>query len=449
MTAANSEAVRHYDDFAIRFLAHGSDSPEPLKLAMDADPDLLLGHCARGFCSMILGRNELKAAARGSLAEARRSLKLRGGTSRERAYVDALAAFCDGWFHQAADILAESLRSAPLDGYGAKLVHAIRFMVGDADGMRQATTAILPAWRDDVRGTGYILGCHAFGLTETGEHTEAERVGRRALELAHDDAWAFHAVAHVFEARDQSTAGIAWLDSDAADISDTGNLAYHIAWHKAIVLLDFKDYERIFHIYDEQIRGQKTDDFRDLTNGVSMLLRLRFAGVDVGDRWNELIEKISNRADDTALGFAALHYLSALAENERWDDALRMLKAIRIAAGDDGDQALVFRNVGLPFAESYYALIRGEHDLEETARLADCIPDLAMVGGSHAQRDVFVRIVADRLAACGDIARLRKLLTDRLDMRPQNVWATDMLSGLSNDDGYATDNRKTVPQAAE
>jgi hypothetical protein len=56
-----------------------------------------------------------------------------------------------------------------------------------------------------------VLGMHAFGLEETGDHAQAEAQGRHGVELEPRDRWAWHAVAHVPEMRHAPREGIAWL----------------------------------------------------------------------------------------------------------------------------------------------------------------------------------------------------------------------------------------------
>ena len=440
MTAANAGAVTAYDLFVRRFMAHGADAAPRLKAVMDADPDLVLGHCARGFCSLILGRQELRKAARESLAAAERSLAARGGTERERMYVSALAAFCDGSFVAASDRLDSCLQADPLDGYAMKLVHGVRFMLGDAVGMLRSTGSVLPAWADSVPDAGYVHGCHAFGLEETGDYWAAEVHGRHAVALARDDAWGLHAVAHVHEMRDEPEAGLTWLDNDAADIGGTGNLAYHVAWHKALFLLEIKEFDRVLEIYDRRVRSVATDDFRDISNGVSLLVRLESAGVAVGDRWLELADKAANRTGDMALVFAALHYLAALIADRRWPDVERQLAAMQ-AAGD-GEQAHLFATVGLPYAQALVASYRSEGGAEAALALAACLPAVRRLGGSHAQRDVFFKTIVDRLEATGQRGLCRDLLAARLARRPNNRWAQERIAQLTRPD-------PAVAQAAE
>jgi hypothetical protein len=45
--------------------------------------------------------------------------------------------------------------------------------------MRDVLAGALPSWDAGVPGYGFVLGCHAFGLEETGDYAAAERAGRR------------------------------------------------------------------------------------------------------------------------------------------------------------------------------------------------------------------------------------------------------------------------------
>ncbi|NRB36802.1 MAG: archaeosortase/exosortase family protein, partial [Rhodobacteraceae bacterium] len=79
-------------------------------------------------------------------------------------------------------------------------------------------------------------------------------------------------------------------------------------WHKALLLLDQGDNDAVLALYDEQVRSEKTDDYRDFSNASSLLMRLELEGVSVGDRWEELAALAETRTDDGCLIFADLHY---------------------------------------------------------------------------------------------------------------------------------------------
>uniref|UniRef100_UPI0019547FED hypothetical protein n=1 Tax=Enterobacter hormaechei TaxID=158836 RepID=UPI0019547FED len=89
------------------------------------------------------------------------------------------------------------LDDSPRDLLAFKLSHALRFMGGDRAGMLAASTRFERRWSAATPGFGFVLGCHAFAIEETGDYATAERLGRRAVEIEPDDAWGIHAVSHV------------------------------------------------------------------------------------------------------------------------------------------------------------------------------------------------------------------------------------------------------------
>ena len=82
-----------------------------------------------------MARQELAPDAAAALAEARQSARSRGTTSRETAYVAALAAWCVGDMRRAGDLLAAQLHRSPHDLLAIKLHQAVHFMLGDQRAM--------------------------------------------------------------------------------------------------------------------------------------------------------------------------------------------------------------------------------------------------------------------------------------------------------------------------
>lgn len=104
--------------------------------------------------------------------------------------MQALGEWLQGRPSGAVAAMEAALRLQPRDTISAKVGHAIRFMLGDASGMRASVEAVLDAHRiHPLRG--YLLGCHAFALEETGDYAAAARTGLRGLDHAPDDAWGF------------------------------------------------------------------------------------------------------------------------------------------------------------------------------------------------------------------------------------------------------------------
>ena len=65
----------------------------------------------------------------------------------------------------------------------------------------------------------YLFGMTAFGEMETGLYDKAEANARRAIEINPLDAWASHALAHVFDHTGRYNEGIKFLSSTVQDWS--------------------------------------------------------------------------------------------------------------------------------------------------------------------------------------------------------------------------------------
>lgn len=378
--------------------AHRPSVGAALARTLAADPDDVAAHVLKGFANLILAREELEFPAGAAAAEAERALRARdGGTADERVLVAALGAAVGGSFGGAVDLLDRGFADRPAVFLPFKIAHALRFMTGDAAGMLAASERMLPAWDGANPAAGFLLGCHAFALEEHGAYEAAEHYGRRAVALQPEDAWGLHAVGHVFEMRGETRKGIDWLEAGRPHWSRCNNFSFHMAWHVALLRLERGEHDAVLALYDDEVRPQPTDDFRDMANAVSLLWRLDRSGVDVGERWADLAEIARRRRTDATLVFAMLHTLVALAALGDGTGVADLLAAMEARAAGTGDQARVARDVGLPVARLIAGLADGRGGALD--RLA---VDLPRLGGSNAQRDLFVLHLAEIAGRRGD-----------------------------------------------
>jgi len=386
VTLQDARARDAWDRLVTGALAHAATAPDALGAALARAPDFALGHAAMGFFQLLLGRRETTAAARAALARAQAGA---AQTARERAYVAALAVALSQGAAAAAAALDAIADRWPGDALAVKLAHALRFVIGDAAGMRAAAERALPAFDEGHPHAGYVRGCLAFALEETGDYAAAERTGRAGLALAPDDAWGLHAVAHVYEMTAQADCGVRLLCGAAERWAHCNNFGAHVWWHLALFHLDRGAFEPALRLYDTRVRAAQTDDYRDIANAASLLARLEIEGVAVGARWEALADLAQARVADSGNVFADLHYLMALLGAGR-DGAARRLVArlARDARGGAPDADVEAAAAGAPCAEGLMLLRRGAHGAA-FARLRAAQASLRRIGGSNAQRDVF------------------------------------------------------------
>lgn len=416
VSLTRKDSVESWNDTMMGFLAHAAVTPEHLGNVLKLEPDFAMGHAIKGMFYFLLGRRELMQTAQEAYAAARTSLDTAGATARECKYVDALEALLDGRPSHAIALLEEILHTEPQDALAMKLSHALRFVLGDASGMRASIERVLPAYGHDHAARGYVLGCHAFALEETGDFEKAEIAGRQALWLAPNDAWGLHAVAHVHDMTANAAKGLDWLTGREAAWAHCNNFRYHVWWHKALMHLDLGQVDAVLTLYDTQIRSDQTDDYRDISNATSLLMRLELEGVNVGNRWEELSEICANRTEDGCLIFADLHYLMALTGDKKPDATSRILRRIAKDAKSNCEMGSRMSDPGVAAAQGLEAFGEARYDTA-FANLTQARAGMQRAGGSHAQRDVFERITIDAGIRAGYLDQAEAILDDRQSKR--------------------------------
>jgi tetratricopeptide (TPR) repeat protein len=430
-------ALDSWNKTQLAFLAHGAATPGHLGDTLTAAPEFALGHAVKGMFYVLLGRKELTQTARDALAAARTAANASPISPREQHFVEALAMWLEGQPRSALTHFETLLAMNPADVLAMKLDHATRFILGDAAGMRHMIEKVMPAYTPDHIGRGYLMGCYAFALEETGEYKRAQNMGREGMLISPDDAWGLHAVAHVHDMTADAAGGIAWLTGRESAWAHCNNFRYHVWWHKALMHLDLGQYDEVFDLYDRKVRSDKTDDYRDIANATSLLSRLELDGLDVGNRWEELADLSANRTEDGCLIFADLHYLLALVGDHRDAEIKTLLGRLHKDARENrNDIQQAMAQPGVAAAVGLEAF--GESNFDKAfLNLAHARHNITDAGGSHAQRDVFERLTIDCGVRAGYLDEAELILAERTKRRN------------GQEDGYTAARRDLIAQGRD
>ncbi|MEJ6396318.1 tetratricopeptide repeat protein [Yoonia sp. 208BN28-4] len=433
-TLTDPAALDSWNKCQMAFLAHSAATPEHLGAALTAAPDFALGHAVKGMFYVLLGRRELLATAQEAFATAKSSAAATPICAREQHFVDALGHWLDGNPRSALSHFEAVLAADPTDALAMKLDHATRFVLGDSAGMRAMIERVMPAYAPDHAARGYLMGCYAFALEETGDYARAQSVGREGMLIAPDDAWGLHAVAHVHDMTADAAGGIKWLTGRENAWAHCNNFRYHVWWHKALMHLDLGQQDVVLDLYDREIRADKTDDYRDISNATSLLSRLELDGVDVGHRWEELADLSANRTEDGCLIFADLHYMLALVGDNRDAAITQMMGRLhRDAQTNKTNVQKAMKHPGLSAAAGLEAFGEAEFD-KAFINLSNARTAMQNAGGSHAQRDVFERLTIDSGIRAGFLDEAEAILAQRTALR------------AGREDGYAAARRHLIDQ---
>ena len=392
------------------------------------DPEVPAGWVLRGYL-LLFSRtgSDMPAAAE---AHARAEALARSATSAERLHVRALKAWLDADALGAQRIWDAILTGTPHDLLAIRVQHFTAMMLGRPDYMRSLAGRSLADWDDAIPGAGFVYGMACMGLEEAGEYARAEALGRRGAELEPEDLWSVHSVAHVMEAEGRLVEGLDWMERPAGFWEGRGPMRHHLWWHEALFAYEAGRYDSALDLYDRRLAPRGVPGYLEMSDCASFLVRLEAAGVDCGERWNDLAEAGRYMVDHRVLTFSDVHTLFVLAM--AGDGAgLRRLSASLAGyagAGRTFDAEAAGR-IAVPLAEALTARMAGD-PVRATERLLGARFAFPHMGGSNAQRDVLDIYLIDCAIASGNAALSRRLLHEYLDLRPGSVPMQARLSGL-------------------
>ncbi|MFT7244145.1 MAG: hypothetical protein ACI82A_001495 [Candidatus Azotimanducaceae bacterium] len=348
------------------------------------DPEMPMAHLMRSYLLKLSSDPRFSDSARASLKTAQK-LPM---NQRERLHGATLVSWFDGDTIKTTALLEQLLVNFPLDILALRVAHHLHFYSGNAEEMCQSIARVAHQYHSDHPFNGFVMGMHSFGLEELGDYLQAEKLGRMAVELNHDDQWAAHAVAHVMQMQSRFEDGVEWTANLLPTWQDSGNFIFHVHWHQALFQLGQENLDAALAIYDEQLAAPLKDDFYlDVCNAASLLWRIEMLGGDVADRWQAL-QAYSARSKDEELIFCTLHYLMAparLGDQKRIQQALQQLDHWK---QQQSTQASIVAEVGEPLAHAICDFGAGRFE-QAAAKLSTISPKIYKIGGSHAQRALF------------------------------------------------------------
>jgi tetratricopeptide (TPR) repeat protein len=440
VSTSSAQALEHYETALMQLHSYTGDPIATLQQALQADPEFALAHLFAALAMYTASEQRYLPAVRESVTKA---AALEGRmNSRERGLLVAAQRLADGQWSDASRALDSVLREYPRDALAIQIAHLMDFFQGDALNLRTRISRVLPYWSAQTPGYSYILGMHAFGLEECNQYADAERTGRRALELQPRDGWAVHAVTHVMEMQGRIAEGIEWLQSREADWAPDSPFAPHNWWHLALFRMDRGEFDVALNLFDQKVMPQ-SDMVLVLIDATALLWRLQLEGVNVGDRFERVADVWQAKLNEEA-GFYAfndVHALISFAATGRDKEIALLQRAMRKAAKAAGSNAMMTREVGLPLADAFTAFGAARYD--HAAAAIEPVRDIAnRFGGSHAQRDLLTLTMIEASIRGGDQRRARHYIAERQMMKPTQ-WSERLLARSDRA------NRVTTPTAPE
>jgi len=343
-----------------------------------------------------------------------------GVSRRERQQIEAIALFVNGQGPRSYALIREHLIDYPRDILMLRLAQRL-FSLGCSGAGVASFPAVLfalmqnvePSYGDDWA----FLGQYAFAHHETGHFEEARRLAERSLALRPTNAVAAHSAAHVFFETDDHASGGDFLATWLKGFDTRAPYRVHLSWHQALFELALGHYQRVLDLYEEEIRpAVVAPTVTALNDGAALLWRWSmYSGSTPPVPLEEVRDLAVPAAARPGPAFRDTH--AALAFASAGDEGYMRQMIDRLQAlADQGDT--LAGEVTLPLVRGISAFAQGAYD--EAVRLMAPLfaeprmDQLARIGGSHAQREVFEDTMLEAYLRAEQFDRAEEMLRTRL-----------------------------------
>lgn len=410
------------------------DSMSLVQQALEVDLENSLAHSTRGL--YYYGERHQRNRQVIGECVANSAKYLHATDSKAGHYCRALTAASKGDAAGMVFNLEQQLIDDPLDIIALRLCQSELFWLGEMQWSASLSASVEKHWSSSHMYYSDFLAVRAFDLEETGNYAAAEKYGRESVEINPSDVWGTHAVTHVMYMQGRSKDGADWLDSlySRGHWQGLGQMVLHLWWHRALFHVLRGEHEKALSVYDDFLRNFELDMvaalpdlYLDLQNATSLLLRLEFCNVDVGMRWSALADICVERVGDDSNAFSSAHYAAVLAADQRFSQAQELIDKMSEASLSGSTIAASFSNAAIPAAMA--ALAHRKKDYRGVINtLMPVRYRLVQMGGSHAQREVFLLMLADAMQREGESDLLQKLSIDLRETGFEDVMAERILN---------------------
>lgn len=419
----NTNSLDIYANAVRAFNTYRGDPAAVVDQAIQSDPEFAMGHVLRGYVNLSMWERSVVSEVADCAAKVK---SLNGTNDREQRHAHTLEQWASGDWDGARQSLDTICADYPRDLLALQIGHLSDFYHGDRENLRGRIARALPAWSTDAVGYSFLYGMHAFGLEECGDYEKAEESGRKALELAPEDCWAQHAVAHVMEMQGRQEEGIEFMESRKEDWAQEDNgFQFHNWWHTALYNLDSGNTERALEIYDQGVRPEPEKIQLMMLDAAALLWRMHLRKLDVGNRWQELADVYANDNEEGFYAFNDMHAMMAFAATGNDRAAEARIAAMRASLKQDSTNAMMAATVGLPIAYSIQAFANQRYD-EAVERLMPVRYKANIFGGSHAQRDIVHRTLIEASIRAGNKTLAQALTNERLSLKPHCPFSVQL-----------------------
>jgi tetratricopeptide (TPR) repeat protein len=418
LTTSSPLAAERFIEGIDLLLEQNFGPEERFTQALEADAGFALAHSALAY---MLNLRAQVAEARACVQQAQALAT--GISRRERQQIEAIALFINGQGPRSYALIREHLAEYPRDMLMIRLAQRLFVLGCSGAGVASFPAALLALMQSVASAYGddwAFLGQYAFAHHETGSIEQARRLAERSLALRPTNAVAAHSVAHVcFETGDAAGGGD-FLDTWLKGFDKRAPYHVHLSWHQALFELARGRYQRVLDLYEAAIRPAVVARLvTALNDSASLLWRwYMYSGAMPPVPPQEVRDQAAPAAARPGPAFRDAHAALAFAVAGDEVSMGQMVDRLRGLA-EQGDA--LAREVTLPLVQGINAFAHGAYG--EAVRLMQPLfaeprlDQLARIGGSHAQREVFEDTMLEASLRAEQFEPAEEMLRARLQRR--------------------------------
>ena len=413
VSAASALAVERNDAAVARLFALQPGADALVDDALAADADFALAHCTKA--RTLLQSGDAASARRW----ARRAQELAAPLpERERRHAEIVCRAIHGESATALGLVRDHAAAWPRDAVPLSFALGVYGLLGfggfkDFEAQQVALLeSVAPAWG---KQDWWFLAALGWARVEVGDAERGIPLLERALDLNAANANAVHGRAHGYYEQGAATEGAAFIAAWLPSYSRKAVLHGHLSWHRALFALQGGDVEQALQIYADAVAPDASEALPMFTmiDSASFLFRHALHGhAPDAARCQRLADYAARHFPKPGVPFVNVHLAMAhaLAKDH---GALERLAAGVATMLEEGRQA------SGPVVASVCAAIAdyGAERHGAAAAIKDLLPETARLGGSRAQRDVFVDLAASALLRSGDFERAAAVARGRHSRR--------------------------------
>ena len=426
ITTSSARAAELYDAAVDLLFALQPGSGPLIDEALTIDPAFALAHCVKARSLATAG--EMRAARHHAALGHDLSA---GRSARERRHAEIIDLALRGESKRALRAVRDHAAAYPRDAVPLSFALGVYGLLGfggfnDFHAQQaELLRSVSHAWGDDW----WFLAAYGWALVEVGRSETGIPMLDRAMELNPANANAVHGRVHGYYEEGAAAEGEALIDAWLPDYDRSAVLHGHLSWHGALFALQQGHIERAFAIYRDAIGPSacRALPMFTLIDAASFITRAAIAGHPLGATdQREVAEFAARHFPEPGVPFVNTHLAMAYASVEDID-ALSDLERELASLLDDGAQSsgpVVSIVCG---AIAAYGRGRYATALEQ---MLEALPELERLGGSHAQRDVYIDLVISAAIGAGAAEHASRVARERWTRRACHLDA-DWLARLA------------------